>query len=103
MFKDGRPNVHDEERSGRSAIRSESRSFSKCLPKKEKILKGGISQCHNFRVNFHKFHALFCMRLSEIGYAITSLRNMEKPCRLVDSKVEWGLLCSKIFVTYQQH
>jgi hypothetical protein len=28
----------------------------------QKSVKDGTSQFQNFRVNFHKFHALFCMR-----------------------------------------
>jgi hypothetical protein len=32
-----------------------------------KCVKDGASQFQNFRVNFHKFHALFSMRLSQLG------------------------------------
>jgi hypothetical protein len=38
-------------------------------------VKDGASQFQNFRVNFHKFHALFSTRLSQLGYAITSESN----------------------------
>jgi hypothetical protein len=40
------------------------------VDKKKKIVKDGASQFQNFYVNFHKFHALFSMRLSQLGYAI---------------------------------
>jgi hypothetical protein len=35
-------------------------------------MKDGASQFQNFRVNFHRFHALFFTRLSQLGYARTS-------------------------------
>jgi hypothetical protein len=38
----------------------------------KKFSKGGASQFQNFRVNFLAFHALFSMRLSQIGQGITS-------------------------------
>jgi hypothetical protein len=38
----------------------------------QKFVKGGASQFHKFRVNLHKFHALFSMRLSQLDQAITS-------------------------------
>jgi hypothetical protein len=41
------------------------------LAQKKKIVKEGASQFQDFRVNFHKFHALFFTRLSQLGYAIT--------------------------------
>jgi hypothetical protein len=31
------------------------------------FVKDGASKFENFHVNFHKFHALFCMRLSQLG------------------------------------
>jgi hypothetical protein len=37
----------------------------------KKFVKDGASQFQNFRVNFHKFHALFSTRLSQVGSAIT--------------------------------
>jgi hypothetical protein len=33
----------------------------------QKCMKDGISQFQNFHVNFHKFHALFSTRLSQLG------------------------------------
>jgi hypothetical protein len=33
----------------------------------KKFVKGGASQFQNFHVNFHKFYALFCTRLSLLG------------------------------------
>jgi hypothetical protein len=38
----------------------------------KKSVKDGVSQFQNFRVNFHKFHALISTRLSQLGYAITN-------------------------------
>jgi hypothetical protein len=32
----------------------------------KKFVKDGASQFQNFRVNFHKFHALFSTRLSQV-------------------------------------
>jgi hypothetical protein len=61
MFKDGRTNVHDEERNGGLSVVCA--ILFKMLTKK--FLKDGDSQFQNFRVNFHKFHALFCTRLSQ--------------------------------------
>jgi hypothetical protein len=37
-----------------------------------KFVTDGASQFQNFRVNFHKFHALLSTRLSQLGLAITS-------------------------------
>jgi hypothetical protein len=39
----------------------------------KKFVKDGASQFQNIRVNFHTFHTLFSARLSQIGYAITSV------------------------------
>jgi hypothetical protein len=39
--------------------------LSKVLTKK--FVKEGASQFQNFRVNFHKFHVLFSMKLSELA------------------------------------
>jgi hypothetical protein len=33
----------------------------------KKFVKDGALQFQNFRVNFHKFHALFSTRLSQLG------------------------------------
>jgi hypothetical protein len=33
----------------------------------KKFMKDGSSQLQNFRVNFHKYHALFSTRLSQLG------------------------------------
>jgi hypothetical protein len=60
MFKDGRTNVHDEERSGRPSVVNE--VLFKVLT--DKFVKVGTSQFH---VSFHKFHALSSMRLSQLG------------------------------------
>jgi hypothetical protein len=38
----------------------------------QKFVKDGASQFQNFYVNFHKFHALFSVRLSHLGKAVTS-------------------------------
>jgi hypothetical protein len=51
MFKDGRTNVHDEERSGRPSVVSDD-----LVQSNNKIfVKDGVSQFQKFRVNFHKF------------------------------------------------
>jgi hypothetical protein len=63
MFKDGRTCVHDEERSGQSSVVSDDDHQSV----DKKYVKDSASQSQNFRVNFHKFHALFSMRLSQLG------------------------------------
>jgi hypothetical protein len=63
MFKDGQINVHSEERSDRLSVVSDDLVQSVDL----KFVKDGASQFHNFRVNFHKFHALFSTRLSQLG------------------------------------
>jgi hypothetical protein len=34
---------------------------------RERFMKADASEFQNFCVNFHKFHALFPMRLSQIG------------------------------------
>jgi hypothetical protein len=56
MFIDGRTNVHDEERSGRAFVVSD--DFVHSVEQQKNV---------NFRVNFHKFHALFSMRLPKLG------------------------------------
>jgi transposase len=63
MFKDGRTDVDDEERSGRPIVVSDDLVQSV----DEKCVNEGASQFQNFRVNFHKFHALFSTRLSQLG------------------------------------
>jgi hypothetical protein len=64
MLKDGWTDVLNEEGSGQPSV------VLKMLTKK--FVKDGTSQFQNFHVNFHKFYALFFMRLSQLGYAITS-------------------------------
>jgi hypothetical protein len=56
MFKDGRTNVYDEERSGRPPVVSGDR----VQIVKQKCVKDGA-----FRVKFRKLHAQFCRRLSQ--------------------------------------
>jgi transposase len=63
MFKDGRTNVQDEERSGRPSVVSD--DLFKMLTKK--FVKDGASQFQNFRVHLHKFRQLFPTRLSQLG------------------------------------
>jgi hypothetical protein len=43
----------------------------------KKFVKDGASQFLNFHVNYHKFHALFSTRLSQLDYAITSFAQAE--------------------------
>jgi hypothetical protein len=58
MFKVGRTNVHDEEEVvGHCSVQSVD----------QKSVKDGASQFQNFYANFHKFHALFSTRLSQLG------------------------------------
>jgi hypothetical protein len=64
MFKDGQTNAHDEERSGQPSVASD--NFVQSCEQKQSV-KDGVSQFQNFRVNFHKFHALFSARLSQLG------------------------------------
>jgi transposase len=54
MFKNRRTRVHDEERSGGPSVASDDlvRNVD------QKIVKEEASQFQNFRVNFHKIHAL---------------------------------------------
>jgi transposase len=63
MFKDGRTDVHDEERSGRPSVVSDDlvRSVD------QKFVKDGALQFQDFRVNVHTFQALFSTGLSQIG------------------------------------
>jgi hypothetical protein len=37
----------------------------------KKFVKDGASQFQNYHVNFHKFQALFSMKLSQLSYAVT--------------------------------
>jgi hypothetical protein len=39
----------------------------------KKLVKDGASQFQNFRVNLHRFHATFFIRLSQLVYVITSI------------------------------
>jgi hypothetical protein len=64
-------NVHDEERSGRPSVVND---LVQSVDKK-KFTKDGVSQFQNFRVDFHKFHALFSTRLSQARLS-QILRNM---------------------------
>jgi hypothetical protein len=57
MFKDGRINVHDEERSDRPFVVSDDLFQSV----DQKICET-ISQVQDFHVNFHKFHLLSSTR-----------------------------------------
>jgi hypothetical protein len=62
MFKYGRADIHDEERSALPSFLSDLvQSFDQNCVKEEN------SQFQNFRVSFHKFHAPFSKRLSELG------------------------------------
>jgi hypothetical protein len=63
MFKDGRINIHNEERSGRPTVVSDDHDQTV----DQKLVKDGVSQFQNLRVNFQKFHALFSTRLSQLG------------------------------------
>jgi hypothetical protein len=75
MFKDGQTNVHHEEGSGQLLFTE----------------KDGTSQFQKFRMNFHKFHALFSMRLSQLGYASKNFwKDGLQKCSWVHTKCkEW--------------
>jgi hypothetical protein len=61
--KGGRTSVHYEERSGRPSVVSDY-----LIQNVDQIsVKDAASQFQNFLVNFHKFHALCCTRLSQLG------------------------------------
>jgi hypothetical protein len=62
MFKDGRTNFQDEERRDRPSEVSD--DFVQMVDHKICERRRFII---SFRVNFHKFHALFCTRLSQLG------------------------------------
>jgi hypothetical protein len=89
MFEDGQTNVHDEERSGRSAICSEWCFFSKCWPKN--LWKTALHNFQNFRESFRKFHTLFSRSLLKFGYAITSFaqEGFRKYSWLCTKRREW--------------
>jgi transposase len=70
MFKAGRTNVHDEKRSGRPSVVSD--DLVRSVDQTKKIVKDGASQFQKFHVNFHKFHAFFSTRLSQLDYVIAS-------------------------------
>jgi hypothetical protein len=68
MFKDGRTNVHDEERSGRPSVCSEWWSCSMDRTKNF-VATDGALQFQNLHVNFHKFHTLLCEIITvTLGY-----------------------------------
>jgi transposase len=63
MFKDGRTNVHNEERNGRPSAVSD--NFIQSFDQKNCERRHFTIQ--KFRVNFHKFHAFSSTRLSQLG------------------------------------
>jgi hypothetical protein len=64
--------------------------FFKVLTKK--YVKDNASQFQNLRVNFHKSHAPFSTRLSQLGYAITSFaQDGFRKCSLVRTKCALAL------------
>jgi hypothetical protein len=64
VFKDGRTNVHDLEWSGRLPfVVSDDHLFQSV---DQKICERLRLTIQTFRVNFHKFHALSCRRLSQL-------------------------------------
>jgi hypothetical protein len=68
MLKDGRTNVHGEERSDGPVVVSD----DDVQIVDQKFEKDSASQFQNFHVNFHNFHALFSTRFSQLGQATTS-------------------------------
>jgi hypothetical protein len=87
----GRTNLHDEGRSGRPSVMSDD-LFQNA---DQKFVKDGASQFQSFRVNFHKCHALFSTRLSQLGYAITSFEQegFRKLSRVSIKRREWLRFC----------
>jgi hypothetical protein len=67
MFKDGRTNIHDDERNGRPS------SVSDDLVQNvdQNSMKDGTSQFQNFNVKLHKFQALFAATFSQLDQAAT--------------------------------
>jgi transposase len=63
MFKDGRTNVQDEERSGPPSVLSDDLVQSV----DQKICERQRFTISKFCMNFHKFHAFFSARLSQLG------------------------------------
>jgi len=57
MFKTGRTNVHDEERSGRPTIVTD-----ELVAKIKRFMKTAASQLRSSRLGFLKFHEVCCMR-----------------------------------------
>jgi hypothetical protein len=57
----------------------------------KKFVKDGASQFQNVRVNFHKFHALFPTRLSQLGKATASCAQdgFRKCSRVRTKRREW--------------
>jgi hypothetical protein len=56
-------NVHCKEQSGWPSVVNDDLIQSVY----QKLVKDGASKFQNSRVNFHKFHALFSIRLSQLG------------------------------------
>jgi transposase len=63
MFKDGRTNVNDDERSGRPSVVSD----DLVQVVHQKLCERRASQLRNLCVNFHKFHAFSCTGLAQLG------------------------------------
>jgi hypothetical protein len=63
MFKDGRTNVHDEERNGRPFVVND----DLVQDVEQKIVKDGASHSQSLHVNFQTLHALFSTRLPQLG------------------------------------
>jgi hypothetical protein len=76
MFKDG------------SAI---CREWWSCYSVDKKCAKDGSSQFQKFRMNFHKFQGMFSLRLSQLGYAVTSFPHgaFRKCSRVHPRSSEW--------------
>jgi len=58
LFKSGRENVHDEERSGRPSLVTDN-SFRQLM---QKFVKSDVSQWRSCLLIFHRFLRLFCTR-----------------------------------------
>jgi hypothetical protein len=79
----GLTNVHDEEQSLQPSVVSDDLVQSV----DQKICERWHFPVLDFDVNFHKYHTLFCMRLSQLGKAITIFaQNGFQKCSQVHTK-----------------
>jgi hypothetical protein len=97
----GWTNVHDEDQSVQPSVVSD--DLVQVLTKK--FVKDGTSQFPNIHVNFHKFHILFSMRLSQLDLDMTRFaKGGFWKCSWVCTECrEWLLLVLTFLERYHQH